>query len=165
MSPGLPVFPVGLGSTLPSRHDAVQVYTLTLWYSTPSTCTHSLPQHVQYAAETAFMISFSRSLSVWSCPTICHSAQCVLFAPGCCFVLFINSSCLFPQAYPPPPTPSIKYFINSPLSSYRVCLGAMKKKAFHKNINANPISAHPPPPPRHQPAHGGAWMREGGTIN
>lgn len=70
------------------------------------TCKHTRSPHMYYTPpKQPCLFHFIDRLSALSCPLISCSALCLLYAPGCCFVLFINPACLFLQASSLPCTP------------------------------------------------------------
>lgn len=104
--------------------------------------THTSP-HIYYSPpKHPCLFHFIDCLCALSCLLISCSAS------GCCL---FHKSCLSGSAGDA--TPSllswIMYFIYSPSSFYRSVWGH-EEKAFYKTINANLISAHPPPPHQSQ---------------
>lgn len=142
MSWGLPAFPAGLGLTPhlypPLCSAGLQADIVALRYM------HTRSPHMYYKPpKQTCIFHFIDCLSVLSCPLILCSALCFsCMLPGCCFIFlffFFLKSCL---SAPSPLPAHLLYLFPFVQGLFR----GSRKKPFYKNINANRISARPPPP-------------------
>lgn len=100
------------------------------------TCTVCLLNILVYVIS---LITYTLCLVPWS-PVSCR-LSCVLRV----VVPFINPCCLILQAMPRPPQSPRSCILSTPICPFTGSVQGQKEKPFYKNINANLISAAPPP--------------------